>query len=115
MVANIVMGNTDDHARNHAFIYDIQQQSWQLSPAYDMLPILNTQAGIQAMGVGKQGAISSVNNALSYANLCALKPKQAEDIVNRVIEAYHHWPVFCAELGMSEDSVELIQRVMVAA
>jgi len=36
MVFNILVGNTDDHARNHAAFWDGKQLT--LTPAYDICP-----------------------------------------------------------------------------
>jgi serine/threonine-protein kinase HipA len=38
MVFNAMVGNDDDHPRNHAAIYDIQEKRWRLSPAFDVVP-----------------------------------------------------------------------------
>jgi serine/threonine-protein kinase HipA len=38
MVFNILIANTDDHLRNHAFIYE-GPNGWRLSPAYDLNPV----------------------------------------------------------------------------
>lgn len=111
MLANIMMGNTDDHARNHAFIYDIKSNTWQLSPAYDMLPIVTSRAGQQAMGVGKYGAQASIENALSYSNLFGLKNTEAKELADHIQNAYQAWPKFCLEHGMGEADVELVKRV----
>jgi len=37
IVFNILISNTDDHLRNHGFLYDAAG-GWRLSPAYDMNP-----------------------------------------------------------------------------
>lgn len=108
MVANIVMGNTDDHARNHALLLDIQQQHWQLSPAYDMLPTIGNRGG-QAMGVGKEGAASTLVNALSYAQIFGLNAEQAKTIVDQTAEAYQQWPDFCEQAGIKPGDLQLIK------
>jgi serine/threonine-protein kinase HipA len=38
MVFNAVIGNDDDHPRNHAAIFDPAAQRWRLSPAFDVVP-----------------------------------------------------------------------------
>ena len=38
MVFNILISNTDDHLRNHGFLY-AGQAGWRLSPAYDLNPV----------------------------------------------------------------------------
>lgn len=113
MVANIVMGNTDDHARNHALMYDIVSQAWRLTPAYDMLPIVAVHAGRQAMGVGKFGAKASIENALSYAKLFGLSEVLATEITRRVFSLYQQqWLGFCEERGVKGNDLALIKQVM---
>ena len=41
MVFNIIYRNTDDHLKNHSFIYNMDEDSWDLSPAYDITYALN--------------------------------------------------------------------------
>lgn len=38
MVFNAIVGNDDDHPRNHAAIYEIEEKRWRLSPAFDVVP-----------------------------------------------------------------------------
>ena len=38
MVFNVLISNTDDHLRNHAFLYE-GPNGWRLSPAYDLNPV----------------------------------------------------------------------------
>ena len=69
MVFNILVRNTDDHPRNHGFLFD--DSGVELSPAYDIVPSL-TQPGVGtafslAMSVGARGREASLENALSRA------------------------------------------------
>lgn len=36
MIFNVVFANTDDHLKNHCFIYDKENDRWNLGPAYDV-------------------------------------------------------------------------------
>lgn len=38
MIFNAVVGNNDDHPRNHAAIYRHQEGRWRLAPAFDVVP-----------------------------------------------------------------------------
>ena len=63
MVFNIVYGNTDDHLKNHSFIYNKSDDSWELSPAYDITfalnPLLNFKNARRALSInGKRNNIS---------------------------------------------------------
>ncbi|NKF24765.1 type II toxin-antitoxin system HipA family toxin [Solimonas marina] len=83
MVFNILVGNTDDHAKNHAAFWDGQ---WlRLTPAYDLLPMPRVgQEAAQAMQVGAAGRTATMANALSEAGRFALTPSQAREIVDEV-------------------------------
>lgn len=38
MVFNAIVGNDDDHPRNHAVIYRHDERRWRLAPAFDVVP-----------------------------------------------------------------------------
>ena len=38
MVFNFIVGNDDDHPRNHAALYSSEEQRWRLSPGFDIVP-----------------------------------------------------------------------------
>jgi serine/threonine-protein kinase HipA len=38
MIFNAVVGNDDDHPRNHAVIFDATENRWRLAPAFDVVP-----------------------------------------------------------------------------
>lgn len=55
---NICVGNTDDHARNHAAFWD--GRHLRLTPAFDICPQLRSGGeAAQAMAIGRDGARSS--------------------------------------------------------
>lgn len=50
-IFNVFAGNSDDHAKNHAFLLD-HSGEWKISPAYDLTPSsLRTQPGIRSTSV----------------------------------------------------------------
>ena len=80
---NILVGNTDDHARNHAAFWDGRRLS--LTPAYDIQPQNRTGwTADQAMAYGRDGARASrLAPLIAAANEYLLTPGQAKDIVER--------------------------------
>ncbi len=38
MIFNAIVGNDDDHPRNHAVMYNQEECRWRLSPAFDVVP-----------------------------------------------------------------------------
>lgn len=79
MVFNILVDNTDDHEKNHALLRGADGH-WVLSPAFDIVPGLSG-LGHQAMAVGRDGAASTLDNALSDAAAFGLRPRAAREIV----------------------------------
>ncbi len=79
MIFNILVGNTDDHARNHAFFWDGHQ--YRLTPAYDICPMLRTgQTASQGMIVGDKGRESTLRNALSLSEQFGISRSEAKSI-----------------------------------
>ena len=84
---NIAVSNTDDHLRNHGFIY--QSGGWRLSPAYDINPV--TPAN------GLSLFITETDNRLDYAlameviEYFQLKENQAIQIKDQVLAAVRNW------------------------
>lgn len=87
IIFNIAISNTDDHLRNHGFIY--QQGGWKLSPAYDINPITPAD--------GLHLFITDNDNRLDYAlameviDFFRLKPSQAEKIQDEVLAVVGNW------------------------
>lgn len=82
MVFNVLIGNTDDHPRNHGFLYSFKQKVWRLSPAYDVLSISPT--GQHGLGLGQNGREGSVENLLSHSKRFELKYSLAEKIIAQI-------------------------------
>lgn len=83
MCYNALVGNGDDHPRNHAIIWVGGQ--WRLSPMYDVLPMLDEgPAQTLAMAVGKDGNRISRSNLLSHHSHFALSRDEAESLIDEV-------------------------------
>ncbi|WP_394170580.1 type II toxin-antitoxin system HipA family toxin [Saccharospirillum alexandrii] len=108
MVFNILIGNTDDHARNHGMTLDIKTGIWNLAPLYDVLPTVGAPAGKQAMGVGKHGADSTLENALSYCTLFGLKESEAHATVQDIKTLAQKLPDYLTSTGLTEADKNII-------
>lgn len=80
LVFNILVGNTDDHARNHAAFWDGQHLS--LTPAYDICPqARNGREANQAMKIHGEAGQSQLMTALRFAPACQLDEIEAAKII----------------------------------
>ncbi|KQO98454.1 type II toxin-antitoxin system HipA family toxin [Leifsonia sp. Leaf264] len=89
IVFNIAVGNFDDHARNHAALWDGKLLS--LSPAYDICPQPRSgETAFQAMAIGVNGERESqFRVCVDAAPVYGLTSKQARDIIDHQVEVIH--------------------------
>tara|TARA_B110000503_G_scaffold119118_1_gene180650 strand:- start:299 stop:1537 length:1239 start_codon:yes stop_codon:yes gene_type:complete len=100
IIFNIAVSNTDDHLRNHGFIY--QNGGWILSPAYDINPV--TPAN------GLHLNISDTDNRLDYGlamdvkDFFQLSATQAQQIKSEVLTSVSHWQevAIASKIGRQE-------------
>lgn len=108
MVFNIFCSNTDDHLRNHGFLYASNGQ-WQLSPLYDVLPFpQNTNSWSLALQIGEEGRAATVSNALSAAAGFGLRQQEAVAVVEQIHEVTNGWRDIYAECGQSQLDIDKI-------
>lgn len=103
LTLNILLGNTDDHARNHAAFWD--GTALTLTPAYDIcaLPRTGGEAS-QAMAIGRDGyRLSQVAGCISRASTYLLTEAEASEIVDSQIETIEQaWEDVCDLARLSE-------------
>lgn len=101
LVFNILCGNTDDHARNHAGFWDGKQLT--LTPAYDICPQSRSgNEASQAMLIVDNNRMSRLTTCLDAAPQFQLDTKDAEDIILQQIEVIRAaWDAVCNEADMN--------------
>ena len=105
IVFNILISNTDDHLRNHGFLYD-GTGGWRLSPAYDMNPTpIDVKAHILSLAIDEAEDTASLDVALSIARQCGLKLPAAKEIISEVQAAVAHWRAYAATHGLNARDV----------
>jgi serine/threonine-protein kinase HipA len=101
LVFNILCGNTDDHARNHAAFWNGKELT--LTPAYDICPQGRTgNEASQAMLISGNNNLSQLKSCLEAANHFFLSEDDARAIFAHQIETIEqHWDTVCDEAEMS--------------
>lgn len=111
LVFNILMDNTDDHEKNHALImtearhYPHYPQYACLAPAFDVLPT-GQALGYQSMIVGEDGALSSIDNALSMTPAYGLNRQQALAEAKRVAGVVDDWLAHFKAAGVGPNTID---------
>lgn len=97
LVFNVLCGNTDDHARNHAAFWDGRELT--LTPAYDICP--QGRAGneaTQAMLILGDNRFSQLKTCLEAAHHFLLSESEAIGICDRTETAIReNWDAVCEE------------------
>lgn len=111
-LTNIVLGNTDDHARNFGMRYDLSTREWCLAPVFDVLPIVSGTAQMQAMSLGVKGRESSWENLLSCGIPFGLNREQACELADAHLQILRGWETTFHEAGVSEQDRLLLRTVI---
>jgi serine/threonine-protein kinase HipA len=80
VVFNILISNTDDHLRNHGFLY-AGSDGRRPSPAYDLNPVpTGIKPRILTTAISEDDGTASLGLAMSMAKYFELEPDKAQDI-----------------------------------
>ena len=110
LLFNILCGNTDDHARNHAAFWDGHALS--LTPAYDICPQgRNGSEASQAMLIDGDNRMSRIATCLAAAPAFLVPAGEAIAIAKGQIEVIlRHWQRVCDDAGLSDVDRALLWR-----
>ncbi len=102
LVFNILCGNTDDHARNHAAFWDGEHLS--LTPAYDICPQGRTgNEASQAMLISGTNRMSRLDVCLEASRHFLLTEREAVSIIEHQLEIVaDSWNTACDQAMLGE-------------
>jgi serine/threonine-protein kinase HipA len=114
MAFNILCNNTDDHLRNHGFLWD--GKGWRLSPGYDVLPFPQVSLDRDlAVGVGRDGRRATMRNALSDVAGFGLSRSEAIAMAKAIQQAVKtSWEKLFRENGLATADIERLRNCFIA-
>jgi serine/threonine-protein kinase HipA len=114
MLYNILCLNTDDHLRNHGFLWD--GKGWRLSPAYDIVPYPQVSLDRDlAIGVGSNGRRATIKNALSEAASFGLSKEQAIALAREIQSTVKaNWEKVFQSCGLTAEDMERLRTCFLA-
>ena len=111
IVFSILISNTDDHLRNHGFLYE-NISGWLLSPAYDMNPVpVDIKPRVLSTAIDLDNGTASLDLALSFANYFDLTKAEALGIALEVGAAVSNWRPTAANLGLNAAEIDRMSSV----
>ncbi len=113
IIFTIMVSNTDDHLRNHGFLYELDK-GWRLSPAYDINPTpLSVAPHILTTSIDFDDNTASIDTALSVIEEFRLTKEKAVLIVNEVSVAIKQWREVATILGITKRECERMASAFV--
>lgn len=102
---NVLVSNTDDHLRNHGFLY-VGGAGWRLAPAYDLNPVpVEIKPRILSTSISFDSAEASLKLALEVTEEFGLKPDEAKAVAREVGAAVSQWRRTAKQLGIPEKAI----------
>ncbi len=107
-----MISNTDDHLRNHAFIYE-RYKGWRLSPAYDLNPTpIEIKPRILTTSIDFYDNSASLEVALSVLKEFRLKKEEALLIIREVSSAVAGWREVAYKYGLSKQECDRMSSAL---
>jgi serine/threonine-protein kinase HipA len=106
VVFNILISNTDDHMRNHGFLYD-GPDGWRLSPAYDLNPTpTDIKPRILSTAINEDDTTASLPVAMAVADYFEVDHKKARAIAAEVGKVVATWRDEAAKHGIRKTEID---------
>jgi serine/threonine-protein kinase HipA len=109
LIFNILVGNDDDHLRNHGFVWDPRLPGWRLSPLYDVMPRATLASeGRLHLGVGPEGRNATLDNAFAGREMFTLSAESAAQSIARIWQTVREWQAYFEQDNVPADQIEKI-------
>jgi serine/threonine-protein kinase HipA len=103
---NVLISNTDDHLRNHGFLYQ-SPAGWRLSPAYDLNPVpIDVRPRILATPIDPDDPSASLELALASADYFGLTANDARAVIAEVGAIVAGWRSEAGKLGIGPAEID---------
>jgi serine/threonine-protein kinase HipA len=106
IVFNICISNTDDHLRNHGFLFN--KHGWRLSPAYDLNPI-ETGTGLK-LNISESDNSLNTELARDVAVYFRVKESKVSEIIKHTKKVVSTWRSVADKLNISRNEQVLMSR-----
>ena len=106
-VFNLLVGNRDDHLRNHGFC--LAPTGWRLSPAFDLNP--NPAKSEHALTWDGKSAAPSLNTLLATAPYYRLDDVAAKRVLQEVSAVVATWKKRARQLDISRPEIKMMESV----
>lgn len=112
MVFNVIFCNTDDHLKNHSFIYNELLDEWNLAPAYDLTyslnPLMNYTRTSRALSINHKRVDIKLADLLEIAETYTIK--NAKNTIVEIQDGIDYWMKKAKELALPASIIKSIHK-----
>lgn len=105
---NVLIGNRDDHLRNHGFLR--QGNGWVLSPAFDVNP--NPDKNEHVLTLDGDDGSPDTSVLMGTRDFYRLSVADAKKIEDEVRNAVRGWDTLAKQIGLRNAEIELMRGVI---
>lgn len=113
MVFNVLIGNTDDHERNHAFL--VRQNGkvpvLHLAPAYDVVPTGSGAVEHEFM-ISEDSREPLLSNCLEVCQQFGLTPEAATHVITEIVQIINGWHDHFSACGVSDRDIAELESII---
>ncbi|MEM6732637.1 MAG: HipA domain-containing protein, partial [Myxococcota bacterium] len=104
MAFNVAISNTDDHLRNHGFLW--RGDGWELSPCYDVNPIPAAYgSGAHALLIDDATGVGDIELVMSLRERFNVSRKQANDYRAELEKVINSWHRVAKRIGIAQRQI----------
>ena len=103
IVLNVLISNTDDHLRNHGFLY-AGNNGWRLSPAYDLNPAKGPR--VLSLSIDFDDRTASLDSAFAVSDYFGLNATEARSVAAEVGKAVSAWRLVAKKHGIAPGEID---------
>lgn len=107
IVFSILISNTDDHLRNHGFLY-VNEGGWRLSPLYDVNPS-NDNKNILSTYITEYDNSQTLDLALEVSEYFDIRLETAKNIIVDMKKQVALWKSVAKSCGLPKSEIEKME------
>lgn len=106
VIASVILGNTDDHLRNHGFL--AETGGWRLSPVFDVNPNPDPWKSRSTSIMGADTLPEEVTALVELAQECSMTSTQGRDRITYVAGRLSNWRYQARKNGILESEISMM-------
>lgn len=107
IVFSILISNTDDHLRNHGFLY-VNEAGWKLSPLYDVNPSCDNK-NVLSTYITEFDNSQSLDLALEVCEYFEISIENAKIIILDMKNKIKNWKTVAKQFGLSKSEIDKME------